>query len=61
MLTTSLIQRLRDELLRADFTWSAVSRRLGEAGLAGLARNNSFPAWEAIGGPGPGADGDRQA
>jgi methylase of polypeptide subunit release factors len=61
MVLPQTIERLRDDLLRADFTLSAVSQRLGAAGLAGLARNSSFPVWEALGGLAPDAASDPQA
>ena len=41
MLDESAIAALRAALLAADYTLDAVSDRLGEAGLAGLARNSS--------------------
>lgn len=49
MLEPADIDHLRDDLLAADFTLDAVSARLGEAGLAGLARNSTVPASRALG------------
>jgi hypothetical protein len=43
------IERVREAFLAADFTLAGVTDRLGEAALAGLARNSSFPARDALG------------
>lgn len=42
------ITALRQALLAADYTLDAVSERLGEAGLSGLARNSSVPALRVL-------------
>lgn len=47
---------LRDRLHAARYTVDAVSDRLGEASLAGLARNSTVPARQALG-----SDDDAQA
>jgi Methylase of polypeptide chain release factors len=44
------ITALRQALLAADYTLDAVSERLGEAGLSGLARNSSVPAQRVLAG-----------
>lgn len=49
MLSPVDIDRLRADLLAADYTLEAVSARLGEAALAGLARNTTVAALRAIG------------
>ena len=46
----TLIDRLRDDLLTADYTLDGVQRRLGEAALAALARNSSVAAGRALAG-----------
>ncbi len=48
MLADSDILRLRDDLLAADYSLDAVSDRLGEAGLAGLARNSTVAATRVL-------------
>lgn len=50
MLDESAIADLRAALLAADYTLDAVSDRLGETGLAGLARNSSVPAQRILAG-----------
>jgi len=52
----STITSLRDDLATVGFTLDGVRERLGEAGLAGLERNSSFPAAAALAG-----DDDAQA
>ncbi len=49
MLSTSDIERLRDDLLAAAFTIDDLADRLGEPALAGLARNTSVAAARALG------------
>lgn len=49
MLGQAAIDRLRDELIGADYTLDAVTDRLGEAGVAGLGRNSSVAADQALG------------
>lgn len=49
MLTPDSIDRLRGALLGAGYTLDGVQRRLGEAALAGLARNSSVAALDALG------------
>jgi methylase of polypeptide subunit release factors len=56
MLSPTAVALLRADLEDADFTMSGVSARLGAAGLAGLARNSTFPARDALG-----TDNDIQA
>lgn len=48
MLTAELTDRLRDHLLAAEYTIDAVIERLGEAGQAGLGRNSTVAALEAL-------------
>ncbi|WP_040162380.1 DUF7059 domain-containing protein [Nigerium massiliense] len=50
MLPDPSIARLRERLLAADYTYEPVTRRLGESGSAGLARNTTFAARDALGG-----------
>jgi len=49
MLTPDAVDRLRDELGGVGYTLDGVERRLGRAGLAGLARNSSVAASSALG------------
>jgi hypothetical protein len=56
MLSPTAVALLRADLENTEFSMSGVSARLGEAGLAGLARNSTFPARHALG-----ADNDLQA
>lgn len=49
MLAPADIDRLRADLLAADYTLDAVSDRLGEVALAGLARNSTMPVVRALG------------
>lgn len=49
MLAPADIDRLREDLLVADFTLDAVSARLGDAALAGLARNSTMAASRVLG------------
>jgi methylase of polypeptide subunit release factors len=44
------MDRLRDDLVVADYTLDAVAERLGDAGLAGLGRNSSVAADRALAG-----------
>lgn len=46
----TFIDRLRDDLLTADYTLDGVQGRLGEAALAALARNSSVAAGRALAG-----------
>lgn len=48
MLDETAIASLRRALLAADYTLDGVSERLGEVGLAGLARNSSVPAQRIL-------------
>lgn len=41
--------RIRAALTAGGFTWDAVAERIGEPGLAGLARNSTIPAAAALG------------
>ncbi len=49
MLDTAAIESLRADLVAADYTLDAVSVRLGDAALAGLARNSTMAAVRALG------------
>lgn len=49
MLSDSSIARLRERLLAAGYTYEAVRDRLGDAGAAGLARNTTVAAEDALG------------
>lgn len=49
MLSTANIDRLRDDLLAADYTLDGLAERLGPAALDGLARNSSVAASRALG------------
>ncbi len=49
MLDDETIDRLRDDLLAADFTLDAVTARLGDTGLAALGRNQTLAALDALG------------
>ena len=49
MLDTAAIDSLRADLVAADYTLDAVSARLGDAALAGLARNSTMAAVRALG------------
>jgi len=48
MLDDTAISALRRALQDADYTLDAVSERLGETGLSGLARNSSVPALRIL-------------
>lgn len=48
MLGQAAIDRLRDDLVGAGYGLDAVTERLGEAGLAGLGRNSSVAAGQAL-------------
>ena len=50
MLASDLVRALADRLRIAGYTFDAVAERLGEAGLAGLARNSTVPAGRALAG-----------
>ncbi|PFG17752.1 methyltransferase family protein [Propionicimonas paludicola] len=50
MLDETAIDALRRALVAADYTLDAVSERLGNVGLAGLARNASVPALRTLAG-----------
>lgn len=56
MLSDVTLDRLRDRLLRADYTLDSVPERLGPEGRAGLERNSTRPGRDALG-----ADADPQA
>ncbi|MDR1768561.1 MAG: methyltransferase [Propionibacteriaceae bacterium] len=47
--SAELAARLREDLLLASFTFGQVAERLGESALAGLSRNSSFAAADALG------------
>ena len=49
VLDDTTIGRLRDDLAAAEFTLDAVTTRLGPAGLAALARNQTIAAVDALG------------
>ena len=49
MLSSTDIERLRDDLVVAGYTLDGLSERLGEPALAGLARNSSVAASRALG------------
>jgi methylase of polypeptide subunit release factors len=49
VLTDPAISTLREDLVAAAFTLDGVRDRLGDTGLAGLERNSSFPAADALG------------
>lgn len=44
------VEELRDHLMRADYTVDAVLDRIGELGQAGLQRNSTMPARDALAG-----------
>lgn len=50
MLTPEAIDRLRSDLLGAEYTLEGVQARLGESALAGLGRNSSVAALDALAG-----------
>lgn len=49
MLDTAAIDSLRADLVAADYTLDAVSARLGDTALAGLARNSTMAAVRVLG------------
>ena len=49
MLSSTDIERLRDDLVAADYTLDGLTECLGEPALAGLARNSSVAANRALG------------
>ena len=49
MLSSTDIERLRDDLVVAGYTLDGLSERLGEPALAGLARNSAVAASRALG------------
>ncbi len=51
MLADADLDRLRDRLEAADYTLDPVLARLGESGRAGLGRNSTMPARDALGDP----------
>ncbi|HAM43978.1 MAG TPA: transferase [Propionibacteriaceae bacterium] len=50
MLTDSAIAHLRDDLVNAGYRLAEVTGRLGEAAVAGLARNSAIPARRGLAG-----------